>query len=50
MDVIAYNTGKGAIITLTKDLAVKWAKYAFPVNATAPGWFVTEMTKWSLEN
>lgn len=50
MDAIAYNTTKGAIITFTKDLAVKWAKYNINVNAIAPGWFVTQMTQWSREN
>ena len=50
LDAIAYNTSKGAIITFTKDLAVKWAKYGIQVNAIAPGWFLTDMTKWSLEN
>ena len=49
LDAIAYNTSKGALITFTKDLAVKWAKYGIQVNAIAPGWFVTEMTKWSRE-
>jgi gluconate 5-dehydrogenase len=50
MDAIAYNVTKGAIITFTKDLAVKWAKYNINVNAIAPGWFETQMTKWSREN
>jgi gluconate 5-dehydrogenase len=50
LDAIAYNTSKGAIITFTKDLAVKWAKYGIRVNAIAPGWFVTDMTKWSREH
>lgn len=50
MDAIAYSTSKGGIVTFTKDLAVKWAKYNIKVNAIAPGWFVTEMTKWSREN
>lgn len=50
LDAIAYNTTKGAIITLTKDLAVKWAKYNINVNAIAPGWFETRMTKWTIEN
>jgi gluconate 5-dehydrogenase len=49
LDAIAYNTSKGALITFTKDLAVKWAKYGIQVNGIAPGWFVTEMTKWSRE-
>lgn len=50
LNAIVYNTSKGAIITFTKDLAVKWAKYGIYVNAIAPGWFTTEMTKWSMEH
>ena len=50
MDAIAYNSTKGAIVSFTKDLAVKWAKYNILVNAIAPGWFDTQMTKWSREN
>ena len=50
LDAIAYNTSKGALIAFTKDLAVKWAKYGIQVNAIAPGWFVTEMTKWVTEH
>ena len=50
LNAIAYNTSKGAVVTFTKDLAVKWAKYGIHVNAIAPGWFTTEMTKWSMEH
>jgi gluconate 5-dehydrogenase len=50
LNAIAYNTSKGALIAFTKDLAVKWAKYGIQVNAIAPGWFITEMSKWSTEN
>ncbi len=50
LNAIAYNTSKGGLITFTKDLAVKWAKYGIRVNAIAPGWFVTEMSKWSREH
>ncbi|MGA2957428.1 MAG: SDR family oxidoreductase, partial [Thermodesulfobacteriota bacterium] len=41
---------KGAVITFTKDLAAKWAKYNIRVNAIAPGWFPTDMSKWVVEN
>jgi NAD(P)-dependent dehydrogenase (short-subunit alcohol dehydrogenase family) len=50
LNAIAYNTSKGALIAFTKDLAVKWAKYEIQVNAISPGWFLTEMTKWSTEH
>ncbi len=50
LNAIAYNTSKGAIVAFTKDLAVKWAKYGIQVNAIAPGWFLTEMSRWSMEH
>jgi gluconate 5-dehydrogenase len=49
-DAIAYSASKGAVISFTKDLAAKWAKHNIRVNAIAPGWFPTDMTKWILEN
>lgn len=48
-NTIAYNTSKGAVITLTKDLAVKWARYGIYVNAIAPGFFPTHMSGGLLE-
>ncbi|ASK63265.1 gluconate 5-dehydrogenase [Virgibacillus phasianinus] len=45
MDTIGYNTSKGAVMTLTKDLAVKWGQYNINVNALAPGFFPTKMSK-----
>jgi NAD(P)-dependent dehydrogenase (short-subunit alcohol dehydrogenase family) len=49
MDTIGYNASKGAVITLTKDLAVKWGKYNIHVNAIAPGFFLTKMSQVLLE-
>jgi len=49
-DAIAYSASKGAIITFTKDLAAKWAKYNIRVNAIAPGWFPSDMSQWVLEH
>jgi gluconate 5-dehydrogenase len=46
LNAIAYNTSKGAPITFTNDLAVKWAKYGILVNAITTSGFITEMTKW----
>jgi NAD(P)-dependent dehydrogenase (short-subunit alcohol dehydrogenase family) len=48
MDAIAYNASKGAIVSFTRDLAVKWARYGIRVNAVAPGWFPTEMSEHTL--
>lgn len=40
-----YTATKGAVINLTRDLAVSWAKYNITVNAISPGAFVTESTR-----
>lgn len=49
LDAIGYNTSKGAIITFTKDLAVKWGQYNINVNAIAPGFFPTKMSRVIIE-
>ncbi|MBM6617549.1 SDR family oxidoreductase [Bacillus suaedaesalsae] len=50
MDTIGYNTSKGAVITFTKDLAVKWGQYNINVNAIAPGFFPTKMSQILIEH
>ncbi len=42
--VIAYNASKGAVVSLTIDMAVKLAPHGVRVNAIAPGPFLTDMT------
>lgn len=39
-----YYATKGAVINLTRDLAVEWAPHRIKVNAIAPGFFPSEMT------
>lgn len=43
---IAYNAAKGAVNTLTKDMAVKLAPHGIRVNAIAPGAFDTDMMEY----
>lgn len=38
-----YNASKAAVMGLTRDLAVKWAKKKVTVNALVPGWFESDM-------
>jgi NAD(P)-dependent dehydrogenase (short-subunit alcohol dehydrogenase family) len=46
---LAYNTSKGGVVNFTRSLAVEWAQYNINVNAIAPGFFPTKMTKGVLE-
>ncbi len=42
-DRTAYTSSKGALIQLTRALAMEWAPHGINVNAIAPGPFLTEM-------
>jgi len=42
---IAYGTSKGAVVNFTRTLAGEWGRYGINVNALAPGFFPTRMTK-----
>ena len=39
-----YYASKGAVINLTRALAIEWAPYKINVNSIAPGFFPSEMT------
>ena len=42
--VPSYSAAKGAIVQLTKSLAIELASHDIQVNAIAPGWIETDMT------
>lgn len=42
--VPSYSAAKGAIVQLTKSMAIELAAWNIQVNAIAPGWFITDMT------
>ncbi len=46
----AYSASKGGVVQLTKSLAVAWAADGIRVNAIAPGWIETELTKGARED
>lgn len=45
LDAVGYSASKGAVVNLTRDLAVKWGSRGVNVNAIAPGFFPTKMSK-----
>jgi 2-deoxy-D-gluconate 3-dehydrogenase len=44
-----YGASKGAVVQLTKSLAVAWAADNIQVNVVLPGWIDTELTKGARE-
>ncbi|SFQ37243.1 SDR family oxidoreductase [Variovorax sp. 770b2] len=49
MPTLAYNASKGGVVNLTRALAKEWAAHDINVNAIAPGYFATKMTKYILD-
>jgi NAD(P)-dependent dehydrogenase (short-subunit alcohol dehydrogenase family) len=39
-----YTASKGAVVQLTREMALQWARKGIRVNALCPGWFRTDMT------
>ena len=49
-EVAAYSASKAAVASLTKSLAIEWAKHGVNVNAIAPGVFKTDLNRQLLES
>jgi NAD(P)-dependent dehydrogenase (short-subunit alcohol dehydrogenase family) len=49
-DSPSYTASKGAVVNLTRELAVRWAPESIRVNSIAPGWFHSEMTEADLSS
>jgi gluconate 5-dehydrogenase len=49
LQVLPYNTSKGAVVNFTRALAASLAEHQITVNCICPGFFPTRMTKGVLE-
>ena len=49
MQMLAYNTSKGAVINFTRALAAEWGRYRINVNAICPGFFPSKLTAGTLK-
>lgn len=45
----SYAAAKGAIVSMTRSIAVEWARHGIRANTILPGWIRTEMTTESFE-
>jgi NAD(P)-dependent dehydrogenase (short-subunit alcohol dehydrogenase family) len=46
----AYSASKGGVVQLTRSLAIAWASQGIRVNAIAPGWIQTALTRELLDD
>ncbi len=45
-----YHAAKGGVVNMTRALAAEWGKYGITCNAICPGYFVTPLTKETLDS
>ena len=48
--IAPYTASRGAVLSITRSLAVEWGKFGITVNVLAPGWFKTAQNAVLYEN
>jgi 2-dehydro-3-deoxy-D-gluconate 5-dehydrogenase len=46
---VPYASSKGAVLQMTKSLALEWARFGVNVNAVGPGYVLTDQVRWLFE-
>ena len=49
-DIVSYTATKNGVVGITKALACSWARHGINVNAIAPGYIITDLTRGMEEN
>jgi NAD(P)-dependent dehydrogenase (short-subunit alcohol dehydrogenase family) len=49
LEAVGYSASKGAVVSMTRELAGSWAQHGIRVNCIAPGWFPTKMSRGVLD-
>lgn len=50
LQAVGYTSSKGAVISMTRELAMGWSEHGINVNALVPGWFRTRMSTGLMNN
>lgn len=50
LQMIAYNTSKGAVVNFSRALGAEWGKYNITVNSICPGFFPTRLTASAIKS
>jgi 2-deoxy-D-gluconate 3-dehydrogenase len=46
---VPYASSKGAVLQMTRSLALEWAKFGINVNGIGPGYVLTDQVRWLFE-
>ena len=46
---VPYASSKGAVLQMTKSLALEWAHHGLNINSVGPGYVLTDQVRWQFE-